>query len=129
MSDPSQDPAKVPGPPEESWANVRELRIRYLDWGGDGPPVLALHGLASSGHWYERVAAQLSGSYRIIAPDQRGHGQTTQAPGGYDWETLARDVAGLGDPLGLDQVAVLGSPFWDYLTLLRNCTVCSLCGF
>ena len=58
----------VPGPPEESWANVGELRISYLDWGGEGLPVLALHGLASSGHWYERVAARLGPSYRIIAP-------------------------------------------------------------
>ena len=108
MSDPSQDPAKVAGPPEESWADVGELRIRYLDWGGDGPPVLALHGLASSGNWYERVAAQLSPGYRIIAPDQRGHGRTTQAPSGYDWQTLAQDMAGLLDHLELNQVAVLG---------------------
>ena len=108
MIDPSQVPAMVPGPPEESWANVGELRIRYLDWAGDGPPVLALHGLASSGNWYERVAARLSPSYRIIAPDQRGHGRTTQAPGGYDWENLARDMSGLVDHLGLDRVAVLG---------------------
>ncbi len=108
MSDPSQFPEIVPGPPEESWANVEELRIRYLDWGEDGPPVLALHGLASSGHWYERVAARLSPGYRIIAPDQRGHGRTTQAPGGYGWETLARDMVGLLDHLGLDRVAVLG---------------------
>ena len=108
MSDPSQDPAKVAGPPEESWANVGELRIRYLDWGGNGSPVLALHGLASSGHWYERVAARLSPGYRIIAPDQRGHGRTTQAPSGYDWQTMAQDLVGLLDHLGLDRVAVLG---------------------
>ena len=108
MTNPSLVPALGPGPPEESWADVGELRTRYLDWGGDGLPVLALHGLASSGHWYERVAARLSPSYRIIAPDQRGHGRTTQAPSGYDWETLARDMVGLVDHLGLDQVAVLG---------------------
>ena len=108
MIDPSQVPPIVPGPPEESWAIVGDLRIRYLDWGGEGPPVLALHGLASSGHWYERLAARLSASYRIIAPDQRGHGRTNQAPSGYDWETLARDMAGLVDHLGLDRVAVLG---------------------
>ena len=108
MSDPSQDPAKVAGPPEESWANVGELRIRYLDWGGNGSPVLALHGLASSSHWDERVAARLSPGYRIIAPDQRGHGRTTQAPSGYDWQTMAQDLVGLLDHLGLDRVAVLG---------------------
>jgi len=108
LVDSSLGPAPVPGIPEESWADVGELRVRYLDWGGDGPPVLALHGLASSGNWYERVAARLSPSYRIIAPDQRGHGRTTQAPNGYDWETLARDLTGLLDHLELNRVAVLG---------------------
>ncbi len=94
--------------PTEGWANVGDLRVHYLDWGGDGPPVIALHGLASSCHWYDLVAPLLRWDFRIIAPDQRGHGKTTQAPDGYDWETLAMDVAGLMDRLGIAQAAVLG---------------------
>ena len=79
--------------PLEKWADIGDLRMRYLEWNGgagngDGPPVLALHGLASSAHWYERVAALLSPQRRIIAPDQRGHGRTTQATEGYDWRYL-----------------------------------------
>ena len=58
--------------------------MRYLDWSGDGPPVLALHGLASSAHWYDLVAPRLREKCRIVAPDQRGHGKTTQTEGGYD---------------------------------------------
>ena len=80
-------PQVTNGPPVEGWAEVRDLRVRYLDWGGDGPPVLALHGLASSAHWFDLVAPLLRDRYRIIAPDQRGHGQTTQAPSGYDWRS------------------------------------------
>ncbi|MCI0800773.1 MAG: alpha/beta fold hydrolase, partial [Chloroflexi bacterium] len=53
------------------------LKVRYLDWGGDGPPLLALHGLASSANWYDIVARLLRDRYHIYAPDQRGHGQTT----------------------------------------------------
>ena len=94
--------------PTEHWADVGELRMRFLDWGGDGAPVLALHGLASSGYWYDLVAARLHDRFRIIAPDQRGHGQTTQAAGGYDWQSLAGDAAGLLDHLGIDQAPVLG---------------------
>jgi len=94
--------------PSENWAEVGELRFRFLDWGGEGPPVLALHGLASSAHWYDLVAPRLRDRYRIIAPDQRGHGQTTQAGNGYDWQTLASDIAGLMDRLGIPQAAVLG---------------------
>ena len=94
--------------PAEGWADVGDLRVHYLDWGGDGPPVIALHGLASSCHWYDLAAPLLRRDFRIIAPDQRGHGKTTQAPSGYDWETLSMDVTGLMDRLGIEQAAVLG---------------------
>jgi pimeloyl-ACP methyl ester carboxylesterase len=99
---------QIPTIPQEKWADIGELRVRYLDWEGQGPPIVALHGLASSAHWYERVAGHLSDKYRIIAPDQRGHGQTTQASSGYDWQTLASDVVGLMEHLGIAQAAVLG---------------------
>jgi pimeloyl-ACP methyl ester carboxylesterase len=82
--------------------------MRYLDWGGDGQPLLALHGLASSAHWYDIVAPLLRDRYHIYAPDQRGHGQTTSAPDGYDWKTLSNDMVGLLDHIGSDQMAVMG---------------------
>ncbi len=94
--------------PEERWADIGKLRMRFLDWGGGGEPVLALHGLASSGHWYDLIARRLHDRFRIIAPDQRGHGQTTQATTGYDWQSLAGDAAGLLEHLELGPVPVLG---------------------
>ena len=94
--------------PTEHWANVRELRMRYLDWQGDGPPVLALHGLASSAHWYDIVAPLLRDRYRIVAPDQRGHGQTTQSSDGYGWHSVASDAVGLLDLLGIEKAIVFG---------------------
>ena len=94
--------------PIECWAEVGALRVRYLDWGGDLPPLVALHGLASSAHWYDPIARLLSPQFRIVAPDQRGHGKTTQAPQGYDWPTVASDVAALMDRLEIQQAAVLG---------------------
>lgn len=94
--------------PLEKWASVGELQIRYLDWGGSGSPIMALHVLASSAHWYDLVARHLSQRHRVIAPDQRGHGQTTQADSGYDWETLASDVDGLLRHLGIEKASVLG---------------------
>ena len=95
--------------PTEKWAHVNGLDMRYLDWGGDGEPMLALHGLASSAHWYDIVAPLLRDRYRIIAPDQRGHGQTTQAASGYDWRTLSDDIAALLDHVSADSPA-FGQP-------------------
>ena len=98
--------------PVEGWAEVRDLRMRYLDWGAQtgqaSAPVLALHGLASSAHWYDIVAPMLRDRYRIIAPDQRGHGQTTQANDGYGWHSVASDAVGLLDLLGIEKAIVFG---------------------
>ena len=96
------------GVPQDSWAEVGDLTMRYMDWGGDGPPVLALHGLASSAHWYNLTAPYLRERFRVIAPDQRGHGRTTQASTGYDWVTLAGDIVRLMDYLGIGKASVLG---------------------
>ena len=89
---PNQDPDNASAGHTSQTAQIRELTIHYLEWPGDGPPILTLHGLASSGHWYRRLAPRLAPDYRIIAPDQRGHGSTTQAPSGYDWQSLAEDA-------------------------------------
>ena len=94
--------------PSECWADIGKIRVRYLDWGGQGKPVILLHGLASSANWYDLVAPHLRNDYRVIAPDQRGHGQTTQAGSGYDWGTLTKDVVGLMDHLAIPKAAVFG---------------------
>ena len=105
---PDSDTHRNASPPESGIATVGDLTVHYLDWEGGGEPLLALHGLASSGHWYRRVAPHLTDRYRVIAPDQRGHGATTQAPGGYDWQTLAEDAIRLLDHFGIARAPVLG---------------------
>lgn len=94
--------------PTDRWADVRDLRMRYLDWGGDGTPILALHGLASSAHWYDILAPLLRTRFRIVAPGQRGHGQTTQATDGYGWHSVASDAVSFLDALGIDKAIVFG---------------------
>ena len=103
-----QGPTPEKRVPADEWAEVRSLRMRYLDWGGKGAPVLALHGLASSAHWYDILAPFLCERFRIVAPDQRGHGRTTQADDGYGWRSLASDAVGLLDVLGIEQAVLLG---------------------
>ncbi len=94
--------------PPGRWLKVGDLNVHYMDWDGDGPPAIALHGAASSAHWYDLTIPHLRDSVRIIAPDQRGHGKTDQPSTGYDWATLAGDVIGTMDALGIDRAAVMG---------------------
>ncbi len=102
--------------PEEGWLKTSQIQMRYLDWGrllpnhrrGTASGVVALHGLASSCHWYDLLIPHLTHTYRFIAPDQRGHGQTDQPPSGYDWDTLSGDIVEAMDQLGLSRVSVIG---------------------
>lgn len=101
-----------PVAPTEGQLKVGDLDVHYLEWMPTGRPmpttIVALHGLASSAHWYERLSSRLSQRYRVVAPDQRGHGRTTQAPSGYDWQTLASDVVAFMQALQISDAAVLG---------------------
>ena len=114
--------------PTEHWAQIGTLDVRYLDWGGEGPPLLALHGLASSAHWYELVAPYLQSKHRVIAPDQRGHGQTSQANKGYDWQSLASDAVGLLDHLGISRGATVALNLGIGIRPFLGCYGCAKLG-
>ena len=94
--------------PEGRWLNVDGLNMHYIDWGEGKNPLIALHGAASSCHWYDLTAPHLAKSFRVIALDQRAHGKTDQPDTGYDWPTLAMDVIGALDQLGISRAAVIG---------------------
>ncbi|KOU18421.1 alpha/beta fold hydrolase [Streptomyces sp. WM6368] len=82
--------------------------LSYLDFGGAGRPLLALHGGMSEGAAFTGLAEALRGQWRVIAPDQRGHGDSDRAPD-YRREGYVRDAVALLDHLGLGSpVAVLG---------------------
>ena len=60
--------------------DIDGLRLHYLDWGGDGPPLVMLHGLTGHAHTWDHTAAALGDRYRVLALDQRGHGDSGWAP-------------------------------------------------
>jgi pimeloyl-ACP methyl ester carboxylesterase len=58
-----------------------ETRLSYLDWGGDGPPALLLHGITGSAALLWQVALMLrDAGYRPIALDMPGHGESDLRP-------------------------------------------------
>lgn len=108
---------RVTSTPSGQWLKSGDLNMHYLDWGGNEEVVVFLHGAASSCHWYDLVIPHVSDSYRVIALDQRAHGKTDQPSAGYDWRTLAGDVIGSLDQLGIRQAAVVGHS-WGASTAL-----------
>jgi pimeloyl-ACP methyl ester carboxylesterase len=77
---------------------------------GAGPPVVLLHGLACGKRmWFHQIRA-LRSSFRVIAYDQRGHGQTDAPANATDYSVahLARDLVGVLDALKIEQAAIVG---------------------
>ncbi len=88
---------------------VRERSIRLSDgaqttlqqWGECGPLVLAVHGVGGSRRGWARIGEHLAGDARVVAYDQRGHGDSTaRSP-----MTVERILDDLGDV-----IASLGEP-------------------
>ncbi len=77
---------------------------------GDGPPVVLLHGLACGQRmWFHQILA-LQNRFRVIAYDQRGHGQTDAPAAATDYSAtlLARDLVGVLDALKIERAAIVG---------------------
>jgi pimeloyl-ACP methyl ester carboxylesterase len=76
--------------------------------GGDGPPLLLLHGWPENWYAWRYLMPALARNYTVIAPDQRGIGLSEKTSGGYDVGTLADDAAALMTKLGYERFAVVG---------------------
>jgi pimeloyl-ACP methyl ester carboxylesterase len=88
---------------------VGNLAVAVNDVGA-GPPVVLLHGLACGKRmWFHQIRA-LRGRFRVIAYDQRGHGQTDAPSAATDYSAahLARDLVGVLDALEIECAAIVG---------------------
>lgn len=75
--------------------------------GGDGPPLLLIHGWPQNWYAWRLVMPELAKKYTVIAVDSRGIGLTGKPAGGYDTGSLARDVIALMDALRFERFAVV----------------------
>ena len=97
--------------PEETFIEANGLRFHALDWGGHGEWLVCLHGLASQAHMFDRVAPLLTGSFRVVAIDQRGHGLSDKPDSGYDFATVTADLEAILTAQKIDR-AVLAGHSW-----------------
>jgi pimeloyl-ACP methyl ester carboxylesterase len=88
---------------------LRSLRFHYLEWPGNGPPLVFLHGGSLNAHTFDVVCLALNGDYRCLSLDQRGHGESEwPADADYRIEAQADDVEAFRAYLGLDRFVVIG---------------------
>ena len=103
----TDNPRQAPQPASHAVA-VNGIRLRYADWGGDGAPMLLLHGDMRTGRSWDAVARRLADRFRVIAPDARGHGDSGWTPRGYRFAERAQDIAAFCDALGLRDAIGVG---------------------
>ena len=89
------------------YIDTGELR-QHVVTGGDGPPLLLVHGWPQTWYAWRLIMPALARDFQVIAPDQRGCGLSGRPEGGYDTGTLAGDLAALMDALGHERFAVAG---------------------
>ena len=87
--------------------DVNEFQM-YFEDRGDGEPLLLLHGGMGIGADWKHVFPDDPESYRVIVPDLRGHGRSTNPSRVFTFRQCARDVLALLDQLGLDGVHAIG---------------------
>ena len=108
---------KPPKAPHLPAGFTRTFKSRYIKAnglrqhvviGGDGPPLLMVHGWPQNWYQYRLLMPALAREFRVIAPDQRGMGLTDKPRQGYDPGTLASDLIALMDALGQQRFAAVG---------------------
>lgn len=99
----TDDPAR----PTSGMVPVNDIQM-YYEIHGEGAPLMLLHGgLGNTGHWQDQVPA-LSGHYRVIAVDSRGHGRSTLTEQPISYALMASDVLAFMDYMEIGKAHVLG---------------------
>jgi pimeloyl-ACP methyl ester carboxylesterase len=105
-----------------SFVLVDGLRLHFQQWGGSdaAPTAVLVHGLGSSRHIWELVGPLLAAEgMRVVALDQRGHGESDQPDHGYDFDSAVADLAGFLDAVGVRQAALLVGHSWGASVVLQ----------
>lgn len=85
-----------------------KTKLYFKDW-GEGRPVILLHGWPlSSDSWDDQAMAIANAGFRAIAYDRRGFGRSSQPWSGYDYDTLADDLAAVIEQTGAQEATIVG---------------------
>lgn len=90
-------------------ATNARVRLHVEDTGGAGRPVILIHGWPLSAEaWKDQVGPLQQAGYRVIAYDRRGFGRSEKPADGYEYDTLADDLAGILEDKQLRDAVLVG---------------------
>jgi pimeloyl-ACP methyl ester carboxylesterase/DNA-binding SARP family transcriptional activator len=104
------EPRSRPGRvmPSDELVPLSKITMHVLDWPGEEPAIVAIHGSAGHAYGLTALGEQLSPDVRAIAIDLRGHGFSDKPPAGYGVEDHVEDILQLVATLDLHQPVLLG---------------------
>ncbi|MDY6933412.1 MAG: alpha/beta hydrolase [Spirochaetota bacterium] len=106
--------------PNSRFYYSQRLCLHFVDWGNEHKPLLLLiHGGKDHARSWDMVAKSLHNEYHIIAPDLRGHGDSSWAPGSmYSLLDSVLDIARLIEHLGASDTSIIGHSYGGAVAIL-----------
>lgn len=86
---------------------INDMQMYYVSH-GEGEPLVLLHGFTESSDDWKIFLPDLAQGYRLIMPDLRGHGRSTNPLTTFTFRQVALDVFALLDYLGIDRCKAIG---------------------
>ena len=88
--------------PTDHNVEINGLNIHYVDWGGDSNRTLLFaHGQGGNARNWDHIARELRNEFRVIALDQRGHGDSDHTREGYAVSAFGSDLAEFAEAIGI----------------------------
>ena len=103
-----RDPPSGPTLPLEDLVPLEDVTIHVVEWPGDEPTILAVHGSAGSAYSLAALGERLAPDIRFIAFDLRGHGFSDKPAAGYGLDHHVKDTVELLKRLKLKHPILLG---------------------
>jgi pimeloyl-ACP methyl ester carboxylesterase len=98
-----------PFEPQSRFINLKGLRLHFLDWGGEGAPIVIFHATGFLGRIYRPLAEALRPIGHVYTLDQRGHGDSARPdPEIYGWDLTMSDLEEFIMAMGFSRVRALG---------------------
>jgi pimeloyl-ACP methyl ester carboxylesterase len=110
--------AQVAAEPQVARVNGIDMSYEVV---GEGEPLVLLHSGTQTGRMFDPFVDRLSAGYRLIIPDLRGHGGSTNPDGIWTTRQFAFDVFALLDQLGVERFKAIGASAGG-MTLLHMAT-------
>ncbi|GAC1320041.1 MAG: alpha/beta hydrolase [Chloroflexota bacterium] len=109
--------------PTDARVDVGDIALHYLEWGDRSAnrAIVLVHGLGSTAHIWDLCAAEIAErtEARVIAVDQRGHGESDQPTVGYDFASVVGDLDRFLDAVGVTTQTVCVGHSWGASVVLQ----------